>query len=556
MSELRLHLGCGARYLPGWVHVDAQHFEHIDHQASIDNLSMFADNSVDEIYACHVLEHIPRTKILSTLAEWNRVMKPNAKVRIAVPDWDAVVTHCHTHPERLPEVMGLVTGGQRDDLDHHTFMFNFKLLSDMLEWCGFVKMCRYPWKSFLPAGYDDYSRCYLPHMDEKGRLMSLNMAARKASGVGKIEDLPFNVAVAVGLKKASEAPPLPPPPSVPKKKRQQPRVEIPRYQPKVDELVVGYQNFFSGFEERSPIAALMKHKLAKYTGISNVALVHAGRNSHLTFDVLLGGVSSGNLDRFSDLRGRVKFLWAQEHVARQGVSEKAIRTVPDFAVGYIRGVRSTPTSMRLPNWMFYWDFLYDDSKDLDVVLRAKPNLNGRKRRACFIARLKHGNTRTRMVQTLQSVIPTDCPGAVANNTGGKSIEKITGIKDRKLSKMTYIRDYLFNLCPENDDRHPGYVTEKLMQACVAGCIPIYWGHAIMEPGIINPRRVIQCANRASIGGKAADQVKRFLTNDEKLEEFFDQPVFLPTARERIIAIREEFNEIMKSLAARVMSAKR
>ena len=203
MTALRLHLGCGQRYLPGWIHIDAQHFDHIDHQTTVDKLSMFQDDSVDEIYACHVLEHIQRSQVLTTLVEWNRVLKPHGKIRISVPDWDSVVKYCYNHPERLANVMGLVTGGQRDEFDHHTFMFNFRLLSDMLSWCGFGKMYRYPWKTFLPSGYDDYSRCYLPHMNEKGMLMSLNASARKVSLPRKMDDLPFNVAVAIGSKKSS-----------------------------------------------------------------------------------------------------------------------------------------------------------------------------------------------------------------------------------------------------------------------------------------------------------------------------------------------------------------
>ncbi len=58
----KLHLGCGEKFLPGYVHVDARKFPHVDYVTDkLDNLNMFADNSVEEIYACHVLEHFPRS---------------------------------------------------------------------------------------------------------------------------------------------------------------------------------------------------------------------------------------------------------------------------------------------------------------------------------------------------------------------------------------------------------------------------------------------------------------------------------------------------------------
>ena len=50
-----------------------------------------ADECVDEIYACHVLEHVTRQKIIETISEWNRVLKHGGTLRIAVPDWQAMV---------------------------------------------------------------------------------------------------------------------------------------------------------------------------------------------------------------------------------------------------------------------------------------------------------------------------------------------------------------------------------------------------------------------------------------------------------------------------------
>ncbi len=72
---MRLHIGCGTRNLPGWKHYDIRKLdEHIDYVGSADNLSMFEDNSIEEIYACHLLEHFGRHKIDGILKEWNRVL--------------------------------------------------------------------------------------------------------------------------------------------------------------------------------------------------------------------------------------------------------------------------------------------------------------------------------------------------------------------------------------------------------------------------------------------------------------------------------------------------
>lgn len=61
---MKLHVGCGERFLPGWKHLDARKFPHVDYVTDkLDKLDMFADNSVEEIYACHVLEHFTRAEM-------------------------------------------------------------------------------------------------------------------------------------------------------------------------------------------------------------------------------------------------------------------------------------------------------------------------------------------------------------------------------------------------------------------------------------------------------------------------------------------------------------
>lgn len=71
-------------------------------------------------------------------------------------------------------------GGQNYEFNFHYNTFDFVYLKNKLLACGFREVKRYDWKEFLPEGYDDYSRAYLPHMDfEHGRLMSLNVEAIK-----------------------------------------------------------------------------------------------------------------------------------------------------------------------------------------------------------------------------------------------------------------------------------------------------------------------------------------------------------------------------------------
>ena len=91
MKRIRLHLGCGKRYIPGFIHIDLADYPHIDYKSDVSNLSMFEDYSVELIYACHVLEHFRRDKVENVLREWYRVLKQGGILRVAVPDLERLL---------------------------------------------------------------------------------------------------------------------------------------------------------------------------------------------------------------------------------------------------------------------------------------------------------------------------------------------------------------------------------------------------------------------------------------------------------------------------------
>jgi len=175
----RLHLGCGNKYLKDWIHIDIQAYDHVDLNIPVDQLTCFDDESVDEVYACHILEHIKRKDIKKVLIEWHRVLKRDGVLRLSVPDWDALVNR-YQKTRNLDELMGLLYGGQRNEYDFHYMTFNFDSLTKLLREIGFNKIEKYDPLTFIPEKYDDYSRAYLPHMDFKhGDLMSLNIVASR-----------------------------------------------------------------------------------------------------------------------------------------------------------------------------------------------------------------------------------------------------------------------------------------------------------------------------------------------------------------------------------------
>lgn len=177
---LKLHLGSGAKAVPGYINVDIQLLAGVDMACDLRALP-FADNTVDFIYSCAAIEHFSRHEWRDVLTEWCRLLKPGCILRLSTADFAAA---CDQYREQgnVEELLGLVVGGQKDPWDRHGMIFDFDLLRDGLEAAGFTDIRRYDWRDteLGEMGIDDYSQAYLPHMDkENGRLMMLNVEAKK-----------------------------------------------------------------------------------------------------------------------------------------------------------------------------------------------------------------------------------------------------------------------------------------------------------------------------------------------------------------------------------------
>lgn len=156
---LKLDLGAGGVRLPGYVAID----DSLGHDV---RSLPFRDGSVDEIRASHVLEHIPYKEAQPTLQHWFDLLKPGGVVKIAVPDFDKIVTwYAENRGTELP-IEAWLMGGQTNSLDEHKAIYQQQKLSGLLQSVGFVNI--EPW-----AG--DKADC-------SGLPVSLNLQARKPDG--------------------------------------------------------------------------------------------------------------------------------------------------------------------------------------------------------------------------------------------------------------------------------------------------------------------------------------------------------------------------------------
>lgn len=164
-GPVRLHLGCGEIYKPGWVNIDVYHIPPCTPDLLLDlrRPLPFPDKSCTEVYSEHVFEHLPFPHdARALLRETLRVLAPGGRVSIGVPEPRTVLAayladtpepyfdYFFHHPSvarHLGTKMEAVNWLFRQGGEHH-FIYDFPTLEKFLLETGFQRVAR---RDFDPA---------------------------------------------------------------------------------------------------------------------------------------------------------------------------------------------------------------------------------------------------------------------------------------------------------------------------------------------------------------------------------------------------------------------
>jgi hypothetical protein len=169
----------------------------------------------------------------------------------------------------------------------------------------------------------------------------------------------------------------------------------------------------------------------------------------------------------------------------------------------------------------------------------------RRKKFCSIV-VSNPNSKPRInfYNQLSNYVHVDSGGKVFNNIGGPIVDK-----------MAFLREFRFTIAFENSS-HPGYTTEKLLEALLAGCIPIYWGDPLVHKEF-NPKRFINVGGN----GEYAEVIKRILlvqNNPRLAETIFDEPIFVDGQMPKCILpenILSFFEKVIEALETKRRVAK-
>lgn len=153
--------------------------------------------------------------------------------------------------------------------------------------------------------------------------------------------------------------------------------------------------------------------------------------------------------------------------------------------------------IRLPLWILFLELWGGEPRlgrnpnglPLSLAVRREEEEHGevggwksRKRFCGFVVSNPMNMERNMAFELLNAYEDVDSGGAYKNNIGGPIAHMYGGGGGGDVAKHAFLKERRFCLCYENSSA-PGYVTEKLLHAKMAGCVPIYWG--CQEAGAID-----------------------------------------------------------------------
>jgi hypothetical protein len=159
-----------------------------------------------------------------------------------------------------------------------------------------------------------------------------------------------------------------------------------------------------------------------------------------------------------------------------------------------------PRNLRMPNYVKYKFYPPQlDKSKIDI----QKLLDSRTKFCSMVVSNPNTPERNDFFHKLSKYKQVDSGGKHLNNVGG-----------RVENKYEFIGQYKFNICFENAV-HPGYTTEKLVEAMGCMTMPLYWGNPLIHFEF-NPKSFFNCADYYSDD----DMIEDIIEHDQKPELYY------------------------------------
>ena len=128
----------------GYVNIDLFEWDYVDVVHDIEKRLPYEDNTIDEIYSSHSLEHCAMAAVPRMIGDWKRVLKHGGIIRIIVPEIEACMRNFLDSPEsdgdKWSWKIEYILGGQHKQSGQqlHKSAFTPTYLKKLVENAGLV----------------------------------------------------------------------------------------------------------------------------------------------------------------------------------------------------------------------------------------------------------------------------------------------------------------------------------------------------------------------------------------------------------------------------------
>lgn len=150
---VKLHLGCGGMRWLDFINIDLHPAHDMVTDSSREGCTadVFADmrclglpdESVDEIFTSHTIDHFTRWEALDMLSDWHRMLKSGGRLVIEAADFvRCVIWLLHPSREKRTAALSQFYGNQWDRLDYetHRYLWSARELTRALRDIGFAQV--------------------------------------------------------------------------------------------------------------------------------------------------------------------------------------------------------------------------------------------------------------------------------------------------------------------------------------------------------------------------------------------------------------------------------
>jgi predicted SAM-dependent methyltransferase len=138
---MKLDICTQSKHHQGFITVDGKAGPNVNIVTDIREKLPFEDESTEEIISCATLEHLLLSQASRLLKEFNRILIPNGKLTVAVPDLNriakAYLDKSFDYRMINQYLYGQIFENSFMEFDCHKSAFDFQMLKQMLSTSGF-----------------------------------------------------------------------------------------------------------------------------------------------------------------------------------------------------------------------------------------------------------------------------------------------------------------------------------------------------------------------------------------------------------------------------------